>query len=87
MIARIRGKRHGVRGKRPVTEHESGDKSQKSRKTSTWIFGSWHLTRGSFLIVAILIFPIFAHGCHREDVDDEPGFIPLTHLSEPEATR
>jgi hypothetical protein len=35
-------------------------------------------------IFALLCFPIFAHGCHREDVDDEPGFIPSISLSKPE---
>jgi hypothetical protein len=66
---------------------ETGDRRQESRKALRCLPVSCLLSPVSFLIVAILIFPIFAHGCHREDVDDEPGFIPPTHLSESEATR
>jgi hypothetical protein len=32
-----------------------------------------------FAIIALLIFPIFAHGCHRWDHDDEPNLIPIDH--------
>jgi hypothetical protein len=39
------------------------------------------------LILAILAFPILAHGCHREDVDNEPGFIPLPHHLKAELPR
>ncbi len=27
------------------------------------------------LLIALLTAPIVAHGCHREDIDDEPGFV------------
>ena len=27
----------------------------------------------------LLALPIFAHGCHRGDHDDEPAFIPVEH--------
>jgi hypothetical protein len=27
----------------------------------------------------LLALPIFAHGCHRGDHDDEPAFIPIEH--------
>lgn len=27
-------------------------------------------------VLAILVLPVFAHGCHGDDVDHEPGFAP-----------
>ena len=30
-----------------------------------------------FVLVALLALPIFAHGCHGDDVDHEPLFIPF----------
>jgi hypothetical protein len=29
-----------------------------------------------FAVLALLILPIFAHGCHGDDEDHEPGFAP-----------
>ncbi len=34
------------------------------------------LTR-AFLAVALLTVPVFAHGCHGDDVDHEPLLLPL----------
>lgn len=31
-----------------------------------------------FLAVALTTLPLFAHGCHRGDHDDEPLFVPLS---------
>jgi len=36
-----------------------------------------------FVIPVLFLLPIFAHGCHAGDHDDEPSVIPFTH-SEPE---
>ncbi|MCE9561624.1 MAG: hypothetical protein K8U57_06175 [Planctomycetes bacterium] len=38
----------------------------------------------SFLLVFItfLALPIFAHGCHRGDHDDEPLVVPIEHRVE-----
>jgi len=41
-------------------------------------------TRFCLLILVILPIPIFAHGCHGEDVDNEPGVIPISHNHESE---
>ncbi|QEG27710.1 hypothetical protein GobsT_24700 [Gemmata obscuriglobus] len=30
-----------------------------------------------FVTVALLALPIFAHGCHGDDVDHEPLFVPF----------
>jgi hypothetical protein len=32
----------------------------------------------ALLLLAVLLLPIFAHGCHGDDVDDEPTFVPVT---------
>jgi hypothetical protein len=75
----------------PFRRQETGDRRQESRKALRCLPGFlspgyWLLERSNwFLIVAILTFPIFAHGCHREDVDDEPGFILPPHVSKSEA--
>lgn len=29
-----------------------------------------------FFVIAIVSLPLFAHGCHSEDVDNEPGMMP-----------
>lgn len=39
-----------------------------------------------FAVAAIVvILPIFAHGCHRGDHDDEPLFVPMDHRMQPDA--
>ena len=30
-------------------------------------------------VVVLVALPIFAHGCHRGDHDDEPVFVPMDH--------
>jgi hypothetical protein len=35
------------------------------------------------IVVAVLALPLFAHGCHTGDHDDEPAFHPPTHPHEP----
>lgn len=30
-----------------------------------------------FVVAALLALPIFAHGCHGDDVDHEPLFVPF----------
>jgi hypothetical protein len=35
-----------------------------------------------FVFVAALALPVFAHGCHAGDHDDEPLFIPTEKRSE-----
>jgi hypothetical protein len=37
------------------------------------------VSRGAWLFVglALLLAPLFAHGCHGDDVDHEPFLIPL----------
>ena len=46
---------------------------------------SWsNATLCCLLILVILAIPIFAHGCHGEDVDNEPGVIPVMHNHESE---
>jgi len=39
------------------------------------------------IILAILTLPIFSHGCHREDIDDEPALMPPIKLTSPELPR
>ncbi len=34
-----------------------------------------------FVVIAALVLPIFAHGCHGDDVDHEPGLAPLPRSS------
>ncbi|MDB5310712.1 MAG: hypothetical protein JWO38_4914 [Gemmataceae bacterium] len=36
------------------------------------------------VVVAALVLPVFAHGCHGDDVDHEPGFTPPATHPEPE---
>jgi hypothetical protein len=36
-------------------------------------------------VIALLTLPIFAHGCHTGDHDDEPVFVPQAH--DPESPR
>jgi hypothetical protein len=31
-----------------------------------------------FAALALLVMPLFAHGCHGDDVDHEPGAVPPT---------
>ena len=40
------------------------------------------LSRAAWLFVALglLLAPVFAHGCHGDDVDHEPLLIPLKKL-------
>ena len=39
-----------------------------------------------FLVsLAVLAVPVFAHGCHRDDIDHEPGVAPPLRQPEPEA--
>lgn len=35
-----------------------------------------------FIAVALLALPLFAHGCHGDDVDHEPLLIPVRSNSE-----
>jgi hypothetical protein len=35
-----------------------------------------------FFVTAILLIPIFAHGCHTGDHDDEPAFVPPARTQE-----
>lgn len=37
-----------------------------------------------FILAAALLVPIFAHGCHGDDVDHEPVVAPPYHQSHPE---
>ena len=39
---------------------------------------------GWFFVVALLLAPIVAHGCHGDDVDHEPGAGPPARYHEPE---
>jgi hypothetical protein len=39
-----------------------------------------------FFVAALLLFPIFAHGCHRGDHDDEPTVAPIS-AEEPDRPR
>lgn len=36
-----------------------------------------------FFTIALLTLPIFAHGCHTGDHDDEPLFLPPARSQEP----
>jgi hypothetical protein len=36
-----------------------------------------------FAVVALVVLPIFAHGCHRGDHDDEPLVVPLDQQAVP----
>jgi hypothetical protein len=36
-----------------------------------------------FFVIALLTLPIFAHGCHTGDHDDEPAFVPSARTQEP----
>jgi len=49
----------------------------------------WAFARPAFwfFVAAILLFPIFAHGCHRGDHDDEPCFVPHIQTGEPAPPR
>ena len=41
-----------------------------------------------FAVLALLLtLPIFAHGCHRGDHDDEPQFAPIDHPTSPAELR
>lgn len=80
-----------TRGKEFVaTLQETGGRRQASERTSKCL--SEFLSAASSLlkrsaVLAILIFPLFAHGCHREDIDNEPGFIPPTHFPTAESPK
>ena len=36
-----------------------------------------------FFALVVLLPPIFAHGCHGDDVDHEPGAVPLNERRSP----
>ena len=37
-------------------------------------------------LIAILLAPIVAHGCHGDDVDHEPGVLPFPHHTHSRST-
>ena len=76
----------GVRGQESESEADEFDASltSDSRPPNPELTPVSRLLTPIF-IAAILLFPIFAHGCHRGDHDDEPAFAPVkTERTPPE---
>ncbi|VTT96450.1 unnamed protein product [Gemmataceae bacterium] len=46
---------------------EIGDREAVQRPTRAFFLGA----------IALCVLPIFAHGCHRGDHDDEPTVVPV----------
>lgn len=43
----------------------------------------WRLSAvGLFVVFALLLIPLWAHGCHGDDVDHEPLLLPIRLNSE-----
>jgi hypothetical protein len=43
----------------------------------------WRLSAvGLFVALAVVLIPLLAHGCHGDDVDHEPLFLPIRLNSE-----
>jgi hypothetical protein len=61
-----------------VRDQETGDRRHETedRKPGPWIVSC-------LLILVVLALPIFAHGCHSGDHDDEPLFAPPAQQQEP----
>ncbi len=61
-----------------VGGQESGDRSRETGPR----FRLWLSPVSCLLISVILVLPLFAHGCHTGDHDDEPQFAPPAHHRE-----
>jgi hypothetical protein len=82
---RLRGQRTEDRGQ------ETGDRRQETGKTLpslpflslvSCLLSPVRRLSPVFLVFAVVVLvalPIFAHGCHRGDHDDEPLVAPLDH--------
>src|SRR5580704_13174033 len=66
---------------RPVSFQLNSGNSPLSLAANILLRARW------LLFLTILTFPIVGHGCHGNDEDHEPGFIPAQHRSTPEPPR
>jgi hypothetical protein len=84
---RIMGIAGGCRGSAKSSRRSVRNPMALYSITQVTEFVDRHLLKHArwLLILTILIFPIFAHGCHRDDVDNEPGVVPPVNRIEPES--
>ncbi|MBA4190173.1 MAG: hypothetical protein C0467_19485 [Planctomycetaceae bacterium] len=61
------------------TERKRHGEKEQDADVFSPLFRVSHSTALIFAAIAFLVLPIFAHGCHRGDHDDEPLFVPVEH--------
>ncbi len=77
-----RGQESGVRGRKALTrETQVATKPCDCGRTAvarpTGVCPQLRLSFAFFLGVALFALPLFAHGCHGDDVDHEPLLVPF----------